>query len=101
MTKAPTPAEMSKGKSDNTINATKKFDYTAIADRLRTVSWSNYGHPNAFSMNIEKGYSFLKSLKLIDFFDLYIYRNDKQSKSLLKKNHDGKRIQSQSASRMQ
>ena len=23
----------------------KKFDYTAIADRLRTVSWSNYGHP--------------------------------------------------------
>ena len=23
----------------------KKFDYTAVADRLRTVSWSNYGHP--------------------------------------------------------
>ena len=22
----------------------KKFDYTAIADRLRTVSWSNYSH---------------------------------------------------------
>ena len=22
----------------------KKFDYTAVADRLRTVSWSNYGH---------------------------------------------------------
>ena len=21
------------------------FDYTAIADRLRTVSWSNYSHP--------------------------------------------------------
>ena len=73
MTKAPTPAEMSKGKSDNTNNTTKKFDYTAIADRLRTVSWSNYGHPNSFSMNIEKGYSFLKSLKPIDFFDLYIY----------------------------
>ena len=44
MTKAPTPAEMSKGQSDNTNNATKKFDYTAVADRLRTVSWSNYGH---------------------------------------------------------
>ena len=43
MTKAPTPAEMSKGQSDNTNNATKKFDYTAVADR--TVSWSNYGHP--------------------------------------------------------
>ena len=23
------------------INATKNFDYTTIADRLRTVSWSN------------------------------------------------------------
>ena len=45
MTKAPTPVEMSKGQSDNTNNATKKFDYTAVADRLRTVSWSNYGHP--------------------------------------------------------
>ena len=45
MTKAPTPTEMSKGQSDNINNATKKFDYTAVADRLRTVSWSNYGHP--------------------------------------------------------
>ena len=45
MTKAPTPAEISKGQSDNTNNATKKFDYTAVADRLRTVSWSSYGHP--------------------------------------------------------
>ena len=47
MTKAPTPAEMSKGQSDNTNNATKKFDYTAVADRLRTVSWSNNGHPTS------------------------------------------------------
>ena len=45
MTKAPTPTEMSKGQSDNADNATKKFDKTAIADRLRTVSWSNYSHP--------------------------------------------------------
>ena len=45
MTKAPTPAEMSKGQSDNTNNDTKKFDYTVVADRLRTVSWNNYGHP--------------------------------------------------------
>ena len=51
MTKAHTPTEMSEGQSDNTNNATKKFDYTAVADqlrtadRLRTVSWSNYGHP--------------------------------------------------------
>ena len=25
--------------------ANKKVDYTAIADRLRTVSWNNYSHP--------------------------------------------------------
>ena len=44
MTKAPTSAEMSKGQSDNTNNATKKLDYTAVEPgRLRTVSWSNYG----------------------------------------------------------
>ena len=45
MTKAHTPTEMSKGQSDNINNATKKFDYTAVADRLRTVSWSNHSHP--------------------------------------------------------
>ena len=42
MTKAPTPAEMSKGQSENTNNVTKKVDYTADADR----PWSNYGLPN-------------------------------------------------------
>ena len=26
-------------------NATKKFDYTTIADRLKTVSWGNNIHP--------------------------------------------------------
>ena len=45
MTKAPTLTELSKGQSDNTNNATKKFDYTAAGDRLRTVNWSNYGQP--------------------------------------------------------
>ena len=45
MTKAHTPTGMSNGKRDNTNNATKKFDCTAVADRLRMVSWSNYGHP--------------------------------------------------------
>ena len=29
----------------NANNATKKFDYTAVEDRLSTVSWSNYSHP--------------------------------------------------------
>ena len=42
MQKAPIPTEMSKGQSDNTDNTTKKSNETAIADRLATVSWSNY-----------------------------------------------------------
>ena len=29
---------MSKGQSDNTNNATKKFDYTAVADRVTTAT---------------------------------------------------------------
>ena len=33
-TKAPTPTEMSKGQSDNTNNARKKFDYKAVVDRV-------------------------------------------------------------------
>ena len=43
MTEAPTPTEMPKGQNDivNTNNATKKFDYRAVADCLRTVSWRN------------------------------------------------------------
>ena len=45
MTNVPTPTEMPKGQSENTNNAAKKFDNTAIADRLKTVSWSNYNHP--------------------------------------------------------
>ena len=40
MTKPPIPTENSKTKGQHT-NVTKNFDYTAIADRLRTVSWSN------------------------------------------------------------
>ena len=45
MPKAHALTEMSKGQSDNTNNATKKFVYKAIVDWLRTVSWSNYSHP--------------------------------------------------------
>ena len=40
MTKAPTLTEKSKKERDNIKNATKNFDYSTIADRLRTVSWS-------------------------------------------------------------
>ena len=46
MTKAPTSTEKkSKKQRDNTKNATKNFDYTTIADRIRTASWSNSSHP--------------------------------------------------------
>ena len=41
MTKAPTLTEKSNKQRDNIKNATQNFDYTTIADRLRTVSWSN------------------------------------------------------------
>ena len=43
--KAPTLTDKSKKQLDNNKNATKNFDYTRIADRLRMVSWSNSGHP--------------------------------------------------------
>ena len=45
MTKAPTSTEKSKKQRDNIKNATKYFDSTTIADRLRTVSWSNSSNP--------------------------------------------------------
>ena len=46
MTKAPTPTEKSKKHRDNIKNDIKNFDYTTIADRLRTVSLSNSSQPN-------------------------------------------------------
>ena len=46
MTRAPTATEKSKKQHDNIKNATKNFDYTTIADRLRTVSWDNSSHPS-------------------------------------------------------
>ena len=45
MTEALTSTEKSKKQRDNIKNATKNFDYTTIADRLRTVSWGNDSHP--------------------------------------------------------
>ena len=44
MTKSLITTEMTKGLIDITKNASKKFDYTctAIAYRLRTVSWRSY-----------------------------------------------------------
>ena len=45
VTKAPTPTEKSKKQRDNIQERHKNFDDTMIADRLRTVSWSNSSHP--------------------------------------------------------
>ena len=47
MTKPPIPTENSKTKGQHK-NATKNFDYTRIADRLRTVSSSNNSHPTGW-----------------------------------------------------
>ena len=48
MTKAPyTHRKIHKTKWQHK-NATKNFDNTAIADRLRTVSWDNDSHPTEF-----------------------------------------------------
>ena len=43
MTKTPIATENSKTNGQQE-DATKNFDYTAIADRLRTVSWRNNSH---------------------------------------------------------
>ena len=44
-TNTPTPTEESKMQQDNTKNATKNFDYTTIADRLRTEMEMQMGLP--------------------------------------------------------
>ena len=44
MTNALALTVKSKKQRDN-INATKNFDYTTIADRFSTVSWSNSSSP--------------------------------------------------------
>ena len=43
--RVPTLTEKSKKQRDNTKISTKNFDYTTIADRLRTVRSSNNSHP--------------------------------------------------------
>ena len=70
MTKAPTPTEMSKGQNDNTNNVTKKFDYRAVADRLRTVSWSNYGHPTGVVNVVNDNSAFRVDYIILKWFSL-------------------------------
>ena len=45
MTKAPTPTEKIQKAMWQHKHATNNFDYTPIADRLRTVSLANDSHP--------------------------------------------------------
>ena len=50
-------------------NVTKKVDYTAIADRLRTVKWSNYGYPTGVVNRIWKSNYNVENFKLKHIFD--------------------------------
>ena len=45
VTKTSSPTDQSKKQRDKIKNATQNFGYMAIADRLRTISWSNSSHP--------------------------------------------------------
>ena len=56
MTKAPTPAQKKTKKQRDIIkNATKNFDYTTIADRLRTVTWGNSSHSTCVVKPVYEG----------------------------------------------
>ena len=46
-----------------TKNATKNFDYTSIADRLRTVSWSYSSHPTGLVKPVYKRSTFPQTTK--------------------------------------
>ena len=45
MTKDPTPTEKNPKSNVKTQQRHQNFNYTTIADRLMTVSWSNNSHP--------------------------------------------------------
>ena len=46
VTETHTPTEQSKKQRDE-IKHHQNFDYTTIADRLRTVNWSSSSHPTS------------------------------------------------------
>ena len=46
--KAPTPTEKNQKATWQHTNATKNFNYTAITDRIRMVSWGNDKHPTVW-----------------------------------------------------
>ena len=65
MTNAHTHTDKSKKHRDNIKNATKKFDYTTIADRLWTVSWSNSSHPTGVVKPVNERSSFPLTAKVV------------------------------------
>ena len=65
MTKALTPKENSKKQRDNTKNTTKNFDYTTIADRFRTVIWSNNSHPTVVVKPVYERTTFPLTAKVV------------------------------------
>ena len=58
VTKAPTATEKSIKLRDSIKNATKNFDYTTIADRLRTVQLSNSSYPTGVVKPVYVGTTF-------------------------------------------
>ena len=57
MTIAPTTLENQKSTSQHK-NTNKNFDYTTIADRRRTVSWSNDSRPTDVVKSVYEGSTF-------------------------------------------
>ena len=69
MTKALIPTEMSKGQHGKTKTSPKS--YTASADRLRTVRWSNYSHPNWCGFPVLQGPQYGSMLPFDPFLKIY------------------------------
>ena len=84
MTKTLIPIENLKTNGQHK-NATKNFDYTTIADKLRTISWSNKNDPTGVAKPVY-GYQRTHISKLvnnhpyIDITSLYRLRTNSQRK---------------------
>ena len=108
MTKNPLSTENSKTNGQHKT-ATKNFDYTTIADRLRTVSWSNNSHQTGVIKPSLKGTNLPTHCKSGAFKRTWQDRNTAKytnglsqrwkntegySKSIVRRNNDkfGKRI---------
>ena len=65
MTNASTLTEKSKQQRDNIKHATKNLDYTTIADRLRTVSWSNSSYATGVVKPVYRRSTFLLTATIV------------------------------------